>query len=236
MSFIKKKSRLSAEDRKNPYLNAQRTWNSHVGSLVASRMIWQVVAVTSLMIVLASVGGLVYIGSQSRFIPYVVEVDKLGQVAAQAPLQRAGAVDPRLVREAVSNFITNARLVTPDIALQRKAVFDVYATLNKGTPASSKMTEFLNGKPEMNPFNRSAKETINTEILSIIPQTASTWQVDWKETVRDRKNGAVIGKPYLMRALVSTGVRAGDGGVSDEQMRVNPLGIYVSDFAWSRQN
>jgi type IV secretion system protein TrbF len=236
MSFIKKKSRLPVEDGKNPYLNARRTWNSHVGSLIASRMIWQVVAVTSLMIVLASVGGLVYIGSQSRFIPYVVEVDKLGEVAAQAPLQRAGAIDPRIVREAVGNFITNARMVTPDIALQRKAVFDVYAMLNKGSAASNKMTEFLNGKPDMNPFNRAAKETVNTEILSIIPQTANTWQVDWKETVRDRKNGAVIGKPYLMRALVITGVRAGSGGASDEQMRANPLGIYVSDFAWSKQN
>lgn len=245
MSFFKKKPGRKAPAAgggnadtatANPYLNAQRTWNSHVGSLVASRTVWQLVGIISLLIVLASVGGMVYIGSQSKFIPYVVEVDKLGAAVAAGPLDSAAPVDQRIVRAAVSDFITNARVVTPDIALQRKAILQVYSMLHTGTPASNKMTAFLNGNPDLNPFKRATTETVNADIVSIIPQTANTWQVDWNETVRERKSGAIIGKPYRMRALVTVTVRPDVSGANEEQMRMNPLGIYVSDYAWSKQN
>src|SRR3954471_7358817 len=81
----------------NPYLSARRTWNEHVGGLVSSRQTWQVVGILSLMIALAGVGGMIHIGSQSKFIPYIIEVDKLGQAMAVAPAQRAAAVDQRVV-------------------------------------------------------------------------------------------------------------------------------------------
>lgn len=245
MNLFKKKSSVTpantaasneAAAAPNPYLNAQRVWNSHVGSLIASRTIWQVVGIVSLLIVLASVGGLIYVGSQSKFIPYVVEVDKIGTAVAAAPVSRASPVDQRVIRAAVAEFISNARLVTPDIALQRKAIFQVYALLGKNSPATNKMTAFLNGEPENSPFKRAEKETVNVEIISVIPQTAHTWQIDWKETVRNRESGAVIGEPYRVRALVTTKINPDTSGASEEQMRANPLGIYVYDYAWSKQN
>lgn len=56
----------------NPYLAARRTWNDHVRGVVAARQMWQVFGILCLLIVLAAVG-LIHIGSQSQFIPYVVE-------------------------------------------------------------------------------------------------------------------------------------------------------------------
>lgn len=243
MSFFKKKSAPAkarseggAAAAPNPYLNARRTWNSHVGSLIASRLVWQLVGIISLLIVLASVGGLIYLGSQSKFIPYVVEVDKLGQQRAAVALSRAAPVDQRVVKASVIEFIDNARLVTPDIALQRKAIFNVYAMLTKASPASNKMTAFLNSTPELNPFKRAESETVNIEITSAIPLTANSWQVDWKETVRNRRSGAIVDQPYRMRAVVTLQIRPDLAGLSEEQMLANPLGIYVSDYAWSKQN
>jgi type IV secretory pathway TrbF-like protein len=198
--------------------------------------VWQVIAIVSLLIVLASVSGMIFIGSQSKFIPYVVEVDKLGEAVAAGPLERASPVDSRVVRVAVSDFITNARLVTPDIALQRNAILKVYSNLRQATPASNKMTAFLNGNPALNPFKRAETVTVNADIVSLIPLTEHTWQVDWNETERDRKSGAIIGKPYRMRALVTVTVSSTAVDASEEQMRMNPLGIYVSDYAWSKQN
>jgi hypothetical protein len=110
----------------NPYLSARRTWNEHVGSVVSSRQTWQVVGILSLLIALAGVGGVIHIGSQSKFIPYVVQVDKMGQTIAAGPVTAADKADPRIVHATVADFITSARMVTPDVALQRKAVFKVY--------------------------------------------------------------------------------------------------------------
>ena len=53
-------------------------------SLDVLQSTWQILGLLSLLIALAGVGGMIYIGSQSKFIPYVVEVDKLGRTLAVA--------------------------------------------------------------------------------------------------------------------------------------------------------
>ena len=146
---------------------------------------------------------MIYIGSQSKFIPYVVEVDKLGQTLAVAPVDRAQGVDQRVIHAAVASFIQSARMVTPDVALQRKAIFAVYAMLSPDDPATAKMNEFLNGRPESSPFKRAEKEMVSTEIVSVIAQTPQTWQVDWTETVRDRQG--------IVKITALPHARAGDG-------------------------
>lgn len=221
-------------DVENPYLTARRTWNVHVGSVVSSRQTWQVLGILSLLIVLAAVGGLIHIGSQSKFVPYVVEVDKLGQALAVAPARRAAPVDQRVVHASVASFINDVRLVTPDVALQRKAIFRLYSMLSANDPATAKTNEWLNSNEDNNPFKRAARETISTEILSVIPQTPDTWQVDWMETTYDRQ-GVVKERPFRMRALVTVYTVAATANTSEEQVRNNPLGIFVRDFSWSKQ-
>jgi type IV secretory pathway TrbF-like protein len=218
----------------NPYLSARRTWNEHTGDLAASRQAWQMLGLLSLLIALGSVGGMIYIGSQSKFIPYVVEVDKLGQTLAVAPADRVHGVDQRAIHAAVASFIQQARMVSPDVALQRKAIFSVYAMLSPDDPATVKMNEFMNGRPESSPFKRAEREMVSTEIVSVIAQSPQTWQVDWTEVLRDRQ-GIVKNPPYRMRALVTVYVTEPASDISEAQLRNNPLGIYVSDFAWSKQ-
>ena len=75
----------------NPYLNARRTLNEYNGALIQSRHMWQAAALLALMVAIGAVGGVIYIGSQSKFVPYVIEVDKLGQTAAVRRADRAAA-------------------------------------------------------------------------------------------------------------------------------------------------
>jgi type IV secretion system protein TrbF len=218
----------------NPYLSARRSWNDHVGAVMSSRQTWQVMGILCLMIALASVGGMIHIGSQSKFIPYIIEVDKLGQSLAISPAQLVAIPDQRVVHSAVASFINDARLVTPDIALQRKAVFRVYAMLSANDPATAKSNQWFNGSEDASPFNRAKKETVSIEIHTVIPQTPDTWQVDWVETVYDRQ-GIVQGAPFRMRALVTIYTIPSTPQTTEEQLRLNPLGVYVRDFSWSKQ-
>ncbi|MDN6888376.1 VirB8/TrbF family protein [Variovorax sp. CAN2819] len=218
----------------NPYLNARREWNSHVGGVVASRRLWQLVGVLALLIVLASVGGLTTVAMQSKFVPYVVVQDNLGKLGTPIVLDRAGPVDPRVIERTVREFIEDARLVTPDIALQRKAIFRVYAHLAPNVPAIVKMNEWMNSTPQSSPFKRAASETVNTEVISALPQSPTTWQIDWAETTRDL-NGAMKAPPVRMRALVTVYTAPASAKTTAEQLRDNPLLIYVRDFSWSKQ-
>lgn len=234
MKFIKKNpnSGMAKDPIDNPYLTARRTWNEHVGSVVSSRQTWQVVGILSLLIALASVGGIIHIGSQSKFIPYVIEVDKHGQTVAVGPMTSSSVADPRVIHASVADYIISARMVTPDVALQRKAVFRVYSMLSPNDAATAKMNEWLNGRPDSSPFKRATKEMVSIEIKSVLPQSPDTWQIDWIETTRDRQ-GILKGKPVNMRALVNVYTAAPTSQTTDDQLRNNPLGIYVRDFSWS---
>ena len=218
----------------NPYLNARRTWNDHMGSVAASRNMWQILTILSFMIVLAAVGGVIYIGSQSKFVPYVVQVDSLGEAVAVSRADTAAPVDARVIHASVAAFITDLRMVTPDIALQRRAIFRAYAMLSPNDPATAKTNEWLNGNENSNPFKRAATETVSIEIISVIPQTPETWQVDWKETTYDR-HGTMTEPPFNMRALLTIYSVGSTAKTTEEQIRNNPLGIYIKDFSWSKK-
>lgn len=219
----------------NPYLNARRTWNAHTGSVVSSRQMWQIGGLLCLLITLASVGGMTYIGAQSKFVPFMVPVDNLAQAGAPVILNPAAPTDARVIHATVATFIGDARMVTPDIALQRKAVFRLYAHMAPSDPSNTKMTEWLNGSPEASPFKRAETESVSTEVLSVIAQSPDTWQVDWAETTRDRTSGGIKLGPVRMRALVTVYVMPPSSQTTEEQIRDNPLRIFVRDFNWSRQ-
>lgn len=97
------------------------------------------------------------------------------------------------------------------------------------------MNEWLNGTVESSPFKRAVKAMVSLEVVSVLPQSQETWQVDWVETVRDRQ-GVVQGQPFRMRALVTVYVVAPTPETTEEQIRRNPLGIYVRDFSRSKQS
>lgn len=224
-----------AGESENPYLSARRTWNDHMRSVQSSRNMWQILAILCLMIALAGVGGMIYIGSQSKFVPYVVQVNNLGEAIAVSRADVAAVADQRVVHASLASFINDVRMVTPDIALQRKAIFRAYAMLKTNDPATAKANEWFNGHADSSPFKRAETQTVSVDIISVIPQSPETWQVDWLEKVYDRQ-GHPLEAPFKMRALLRVYHRPPTQSTTEEQIRNNPLGIYIQDFSWSRQS
>ncbi len=221
-------------ENENPYLSARRTWNDHMRGVQSSRTMWQLLALLCLLIALAAVGGVIAIGSQSKFIPYVVQVNKLGEAVAVARADMAGETDPRVVHASLASFINDLRMVTPDVALQRKAIFRAYAMLANNDPATAKANQWFNGSELSSPFKRAETQTVNVEIISVIPQSPETWQVDWLEKIYGRQ-GHLTEQPFKMRALLRIYNKPTTPSTTEEQIRNNPLGIYIQDFSWSKQ-
>ncbi|MDP5168586.1 VirB8/TrbF family protein [Pseudomonas syringae] len=224
---------LAAKDKvQNPYLNARRSWNGHVMGLMSSIQMWQAVGIAGLLIGVGAVGGIAHIGAQSKIIPMVVEQDSSGNTVSVTLLERVPDAVLTDYQTAVANFIVNTRMVTPDIALQRKAILAAYAYLAPQDPATQKTNEYLNGSPERHPYKRAENETVSVEIKSVLPQTKESWQVDWTETVRSR-DGRLKGEPYNMRALVT--VYQNKDTVVDQNTFVNGHFIFIRDYNWSKQ-
>jgi len=214
----------------NPYLDERRAWNSHADRAYSAQHTWQLLGVAGLLIGLAGVGGMAYVGSKSKFVPYVIEVNKLGEAMSVGPAQVAGPADPRVVRASLASFIASARLVTPDVTLQREAIFRVYAMLHTKDAAAQQMNEWYNGKGTT-PFDRAAKVTVTTDINSVLPISGNSWQVDWQETTRDR-TGALVGQPVHMRAMLTVYLEPPSTTGDEAAIQRNPLGIYISTYTW----
>ena len=70
--------------------------------------------------------------------------------------------------------------------------------------------------------------SINTQISSILKQTASTWIVEWTETVREL-DGRIKGdvRTYKVNLLLAKGQPTNDC------YEGNPLGLYVTQLDWA---
>ncbi len=215
----------------NPYLNARRTMNEQTGAIIASRQIWQAVALVSLLITVGAVGGLVHIGLQSKFVPYVVEVDKLGRAVAGRVAERAGRVDDRVIKATLAGFIADSRGVSFDRNQQNDAIWRVYSHLQSGEPATTKITVYMTD-PVTSPTRKAEDHSVGIEISSVLQQTDSTWEVNWMERVWDRKGVQV--DQFRMRGLLTIYVSPPTSSTRDEEIWRNPLGIFVRDVTWAK--
>lgn len=214
----------------NPYLNARRTWNLAVGSAINRGFIGTMVGGFGMVIALAAVGGMVHIGSQSRFVPYVYVERPNGETQPLGVAVPVSPASPLVINAAVRDFITDARTVTPDVALQRKAIERVYAKLLPSTAARTRMDEWFASDP---PFKRAAKVVVSVDRATVLLQSPTTMQVDWEEVTHDRQ-GSQLGA-VRMRALVTFAVATSTPiNTPDAELALNPARVFVSDFSWTQ--
>lgn len=210
-----------------PYLEARREWNERYGGYIARANSWRLAALGSLLVSAILAAGMVFVASQSRIVPYIVEVDQLGQAAAVKPAEAIGPADPRVIKAQLAAFITWARTVSTDTALMKAALFSAYGM--SGAPARGSLDEYFEAH---SPFDRAAKETVAVEVNAVLPLTAESYQVSWTETARDRE-GRMTGQTHW-QASVTVVINP----PRDEKTIIsgkNPLGIYVVTLSWTQK-
>ena len=224
--FKKFKKMNEVEFNKNENLNAKNVWNSRISEFFWKYGAWQLLTIISMLIALIAVSGMIYIGSQSKFIPYIVEVNKLGETIVVGKTQTGTIKDPRIIRAKVASFIDTLRLVSIDPALQRNYIYKTYDSLRRGDPAFEKANIFYQDN-KTNPFILGENISRNIEITSLNRQTDETYQVDWLEKTYDKKGILLHVKEF--RALVTVFLSPIDVESVDKLIE-NPLGIFIKDY------
>lgn len=213
-------------DETNPYLDAKREWLERYGNYISQKRNWQIIAVLSAIISLICVIFLGYSTTQNKLIPYVIEVDKLGNTSKVGIVQNIDLKNPNVIKYSLNTFIYSWRSVWGDVEIQRKFIFDAYAYLEP----NSKAFNFINEEyREKNPFKQVSKENVRVKVKSIVPQNADTWQVEWEEEVRNLKEEIISQITYRgffqVKQIVPT---------SEEQILKNPLGIFIFDLNYAK--
>jgi type IV secretion system protein VirB5 len=218
---------VPAQHETNPYLEARREWNERYGDYIKQAHNWRAMALVSGLVALIAVFGIAYIGSRNKVVPYVVEVDRLGEVAATGPADRAAPVDSRVIKAYLVRFVADWRTVTIDRQAQKGAIDRVYAMLPNSSIAVSKMNEFFKAQ---NPFARTAKETVAVAVTNILPISDKTWQVEWQEVTRDSRGD--VQANVRLKVSIMVGITP---PTQEKLILINPLGVYVTDLNWSQQ-
>ena len=191
---------------------------------------WQLVAFGSLALLALSVVGLVTLATQSRVVPYVVEVDRLGRAEAIAPAEAVPAVADRVVTAAVARFVADIRTAYPDPVAQRDAVYRAYAHV------AGDAQGYLEGyfsDPVNDPRQQGRGYRRAVEVTNVLPVPGgveggpTTYRVQWNEREESPREGT---RERAWEGYLSVTVAP---PTTTEAVERNPLGVYVTDLSWS---
>jgi type IV secretion system protein VirB5 len=207
-----------------PYQRAGQLWDERIGSARVQAKNWRLMSFGSLGLAIAMAGGLIWQSMQSRVTPYVVEVDKLGEVQAVGPASQSYHPTDAEFAWYLARFITDVRSLSSDPVVVRKNWLEAYDY------ATDHGAVFLNQFAQANdPFKAVGERTVSVQVTSVVRASDSSFQVKWVEQIYEHD---ALAKTERWTAIISVITQQPN---TAEVLRKNPLGLYVNGLNWSRE-
>ena len=207
-----------------PYQRAGQLWDERIGSARAQAKNWRLMAFGGLFLTTGLSGALVWQSMQSRVVPYVVEVDALGQAQAVAPAAKDYRPTDPQIAWFLGRFITGVRARSLDPVLMRENWLSAYDFATER--ASLFLGEYARTS---NPFADVGRKTVSVQVTSVIRASDTSFQVKWTEQQYERGSLASTSRWTAMLTVKIKPPRSAD------VLRKNPLGLYVDAIDWSRE-
>ena len=223
------KSDIDISDHQyNPYLAARKEWDERYGELITRETNWRRMALLCAMIAVLAVAGLFYIGAQSKIQPYIVQVDGFGRQVGGGFVQGQPGITDAVRKATLTKFVTDLRSVVSDGIVQRQMIERVYAHISNGSPAQAQISDYYRADP---PQQRAQTQIVTTDIVAAFAPSPSTYEVEWIETTRNT-SGKVVDETRWRGNFQLVESKPSDMAL----VSLNPLGIYVTNVAWSKVN
>ena len=207
-----------------PYQRAAQVWDDRIGSARVQARNWRFMAFGSLVLSAGLSAALVWQSMSGSIVPWVVQVDKLGQAQAVAPaVADYRPTDPQIAFH-LARFIEEVRSIPTDAIIVRQNWLRAYDfTTQAGALA-------LNDYARANdPFTKVGKQQIAIEVSSVIRASPNSFRVAWIE--RRYQDGS-LASTERWSAILTVAVQIPR---DPEKLRANPLGIYVNAINWSKE-
>lgn len=226
MSFFKRPATHygTSPEPVTPYQKAAQVWDERIGSARVQAKNWRLLAFGSLFLSAGFASALIWQSTRGTVVPWVVEVDRLGQTQAVGPATGDyRPTDPQIAWH-LARFIEQVRSLPADPVIVRQNWLRAYEfTTDRGAAA-------LNDYARANdPFTRVGKQQIAVEVSSVIRASPDSFRLAWVE--RRYENGQLAATERWSAILTLVIQPPRDA----ERLRTNPLGIYVNAISWSRE-
>jgi len=207
-----------------PYQKAAQAWDERIGSARVQAKNWRIMAFGSLILSAGFASALVWQSARGTVVPWVVQVDNLGQSQAVAPaVAEYRPTDPQIAFH-LGRFIEQTRSIPADAIIVRQNWLRAYEfTTDRGAAT-------LNDYARANdPFTKVGRQQIAVEVSSVIRASNDSFRVAWTE--RHYENGQ-LSTTERWTAILTIVIQTPRDA---ERLRANPLGIYVNAISWSRE-
>ena len=226
MSFFKRPAAHygKSPEPETPYQRAAQVWDERIGSARVQAKNWRLMAFGCLFLSAGFAAALVWQSVHGTVVPWVVEVDNLGQAQAVAPaVADYRPTDPQVAWH-LARFIEQVRSIPADAIVVRQNWLRAYEfTTDRGAAA-------LNDYARANdPFTRVGRQQIAVEVSSVIRASPDSFRVAWIE--RRYENGQLAATERWTAILTIVVQQPRDA----ERLRANPLGIYINAINWSKE-
>jgi type IV secretion system protein VirB5 len=206
-----------------PYQAAQQLWDERIGSARVQARNWRAMALGALALAFLMAGGLLWYSARSTITPYVVEVDRTGEVLGVGPAVEAYHPRSAEIAYFLSQFIEYVRSVPLDPVVLRHDWLRAYDFV---TPRGAAV---LNAYARANnPFAHVGHRTVTVQVRSIVRISARSYQAQW--TQQTFENGSPVSTDRWT-GIFTIVIHTPHDVVS---LRKNPLGIYIDGLDWSR--
>jgi len=207
-----------------PYQKAAQVWDERIGSARVQARNWRYMAFGSLILSAGLASALVWQTARGTVVPWVVQVDRLGQAQAIAPATADyRPTDPQVAWH-LARFIEQVRSIPSDPIIVRQNWLRAYEwTTDRGAAA-------LNDYARANdPFTKVGKQQISVEVSSVIRASPDSFRIAWTEQHYEDVKLASTERWTAILTIVLQPPRDVD------RLKSNPLGIYVNAISWSRE-
>ncbi|QUT05492.1 conjugal transfer protein TrbF [Sphingobium phenoxybenzoativorans] len=207
-----------------PYQRAAQAWDDRIGSARVQAKNWRLAFFGALTLSGGLAAGLVWQSARGHIVPWVVQVDKLGEAQAVSPAE-AGyrPTDPQIAFH-LARFIEQVRSIPADPVIVRQNWLRAYDfTTDKGALA-------LNDYARSNdPFTQVGKAQVAVDVSSVIRASGDSFRVAWTE--RRYQDGS-LAETTRWSAILTIVVQPPR---TPDALRKNPLGLFVNAINWSKE-
>ncbi|MHA8045137.1 conjugal transfer protein TrbF [Roseomonas mucosa] len=207
-----------------PYQRAAQVWDDRIGSARVQARNWRFMAFGSLALSMGLSTALVWQSTNGSIVPWVVQVDRLGQSQAVAPATADYQPNDPQIAFYLARFVEQVRSIPADAIIVRQNWLRAYDfTTQAGALA---LSDYARAN---DPFAKVGKQQVAVEVSSVIRASPSSFRIAWIE--RRYQDGALASTERWSAILTVTVQPPRDA----DTLRKNPLGIYVNAINWSKE-
>jgi type IV secretion system protein VirB5 len=219
----------TAGDPTPDYMAAKAEWMERYGSYIAQARNWRAACFGAIVVAAIGVAGAAYEGGRTHIVPYVVEVDHLGQTVRLAQAVRSGSLNQPVVRHVLTAWVSKVRSRLTDPLAQRDYIESAYKYVDQNAEIALSRY-YKRHKPFSGRDNGNRSVTITSAIpLGTPTAKGGSYQIDWTEK-QYNLHGRIVGVQNWQGVITYANLPV----KSAKQAIGNPFGIYITSFSWNK--